>query len=57
MLEMVEVRGHADVVDQRHDLFNGLLDAMQDELNTGATINEELIGGYPMSHPLDFLEI
>ena len=53
MLEMVEARGHADVVEQRHDLFNGLLDAVQDELNTGAAINEEeLIGGYSMSHCL-----
>jgi len=60
MLEMVEARGHANKVEQRHDLFNGLLDAVQDELDTGtgAAINEEeLIGEYSMSHRLHYLEI
>jgi hypothetical protein len=60
MLEMVEARGRGDKAEQRHDLFNGLLDAVQDELDTGtgAAINEEeLIGGYSMSHRLDYLEI
>ena len=55
MLEMVEARGQANKVEQRHDLFNGLLDAVQDELDTGGTISEEeLIGGYSMSHRLEF---
>jgi len=45
MLEMIEARAHANKVEQRHDLFNGLLDAVQDERDTGAVINEEeLIG-------------
>jgi hypothetical protein len=58
MLEMVEARGHANKVEQRHDLFNGLLDAVQDERDTGTVINEEeLIGGYSMSHRLVFLEM
>jgi len=58
MLEMVEARGHADKVEQRHDLFNGLLDAVQDERDTGTVISEEeLIGGSSMSHRLDFLNI
>jgi len=58
MLEMIEARGHANKVEQRHDLFNGLLDAVQDELDTGAVINEEeLIGGYFMSHRLEILEM
>ena len=55
MLEMIEARGQANKVEQRHDLFNGLLDAVQDELDTGGTISEEeLIGEYSMSHHLDF---
>jgi hypothetical protein len=46
MLEMVEARRNADTVEQRHDLFNGLLDAAQDELNNGSALNDdELIGG------------
>lgn len=58
MLEMIEARGQANKVEQRHDLFNGLLDAVQDELDTGGTISEEeLIGRYSMSHRLDFLEM
>ena len=45
MLEMVEVRRHADTVVQRHDLFNGLLDAVGDELDNGAALSDdELIG-------------
>jgi hypothetical protein len=47
MLEMVETRRNADTVEQRHDLFNGLLDAAQDELSNGSALNDdELIGGY-----------
>jgi hypothetical protein len=56
MLEMIEARGHADRAEQRHDLFNGLLDAVQDEMDTGAVINEdELIGGYSMSNRMESL--
>jgi hypothetical protein len=50
MLEMVEARRHADTVVQRHDLFNGLLDAVGDELDNGAVLSDdELIGGDPTS--------
>jgi hypothetical protein len=46
MLDMVEARRHADTVVQRHDLFNGLLDAVGDELDNGAALSDdELIGG------------
>ena len=46
MIEMVEARKNGDKVEERYDLFSGLLDAAQDELNNGATLNDdELIGG------------
>ena len=45
MLEMVEARRNADKVEQRYDLFSGLLDASQEEMNNGAALSdEELIG-------------
>jgi hypothetical protein len=47
MQEMVEARKNAEEVEERHDLFSGLLDAAQDEPNDGAAISEEeLIGEY-----------
>jgi hypothetical protein len=58
MLEMVEARRNSDYVEQRHDLFNGLLDAAQDELDDGAALSDdELIGGYSMSHRLGFWKL
>jgi len=45
MLEMVEARGRVDKVEQRHDLFSGLLDAAQDELDPKAALNEEELMG------------
>jgi hypothetical protein len=58
MMEMVEARRNSDNVEQRHDLFNGLLDAAQDELDDGASLSdEELIGGYSMSHRLNFWKL
>ena len=46
MLEMVESRRNADNGEQRNDLFSGLLDAAQNELDSEATLtDEELIGG------------
>ena len=55
MLEMIEARGHADKVEQRHDLFSGLLDAAQDELDPKAALNEEeLMGGYSILRHLVF---
>jgi hypothetical protein len=54
MLEMVEARRHADTVVQRHDLFNGLLDAAEDEQNIGAALSDdELIGGDVTSRSLE----
>ena len=48
MVEMVEARQNGEKVEQRYDLFSGLLDAAQDELHSGATLsNDELIGGCP----------
>jgi hypothetical protein len=50
MLEMVEARRNADNVEQRYDLFSGLLDAAQDEPGSEAAISDdELIGGYSIS--------
>jgi hypothetical protein len=50
MLEMVEARRNADKVEERYDLFRGLLDATQDEPDNEAALNdEELIGGHSTS--------
>jgi hypothetical protein len=50
MLEMVESRRDGDKVEQRYDLFSGLLDAAQDENGSEAALNDdELMGGYSMS--------
>ncbi len=47
MREMVEARKNAEKVEERHDLFSGLLDAARDEPNDGAAISEEeVIGKY-----------
>lgn len=47
MLEMVEARRNGDKVEERYDLFSGLLDAAQNEPETEAMLSdEELIGGY-----------
>jgi hypothetical protein len=58
MMEMVEARQNSDNVEQCHDLFNGLLDAAQDELDDEAALSdEELIGGYSMSHHLNLWKL
>jgi hypothetical protein len=57
MLEMMEARRNADKVEERRDLFSGLLDAAQDELDSEATLSdEELIGGYSNSRSFVFSE-
>lgn len=57
MLEMVEARRNANKVEERYDLFSGLLDAAQDELDSEATLSdEELIGEYLNSWSLKFSE-
>ena len=46
MLEIVEARRNADKVEERYDLFSGLLDETQDGSDTEAVLtDEELIGG------------
>ncbi len=43
---MVEARRNADKVEERYDLFSGLLDAARDESDNEAGLSdEELIGG------------
>jgi hypothetical protein len=50
MVEMVEARRNADKVEQRYDLFSGLLDAAQDEPGSEAALgDDELIGEYSTS--------
>jgi hypothetical protein len=50
MVEMVEARKNLDKVEQRYDLFSGLLDAAQDESGSEAALgDDELIGGYSTS--------
>ena len=57
MLEMVEARKNADKVEQRHDLFSGLLDAAQNETGSETALaDEELIGGYSTPRSLGILE-
>ena len=49
MLEMVETRrngqGYGDKVEQRYDLFSGLLDAAQDEQGSEAVLNDDELMG------------
>jgi len=53
MLEMVEARRTSHEVGERHDLFSGLLDASQEEMNDGAALNDdELIGKQSNVAPL-----
>ena len=43
----MEARRNGDKVEQRYDLFSGLLDAAQDEPGSEAALgDDELIGGY-----------
>jgi hypothetical protein len=45
MVEMVDARRNAKTKEERHDLFSGLLDASDGDLNGNAAITEqELIG-------------
>ena len=47
MVEMVEAREKGDKVEQRYDLFSGLLDAAQDAQGSEAALeDDELIGAY-----------
>ena len=56
MMEMVEARRDGDKVEQRYDLFSGLLDAARDEQDNEAAISDdELIGGYSTLGSFGFL--
>ena len=46
MVEMVDARKNGDKVEEQYDLFSGLLDAAQDELDNGAPAlsDDELVG-------------
>jgi hypothetical protein len=49
MLEMVEARRDVDKVEERYDLFSGLLDAAQDETGGKAALSDdELMGSYSL---------
>ena len=51
MVEMVDSRRNAVTKEESHDLFSGLLDAADGDLDGGAAITEdELIGMCPLSH-------
>ena len=56
MLEMVEARRNVDKVEQRYDLFSGLLDAAQNETDSEAALtDEELIGEHSTPRSLGIL--
>ena len=58
MMEMVEAeaRRDGDKVEQRYDLFSGLLDAARDEQAIEAALSdEELMGGYSSTQRRDNL--
>jgi hypothetical protein len=58
MLEMVEDRKDADKVEERYDLFSGLLDAAQDEPGSEAALSDdELIGWSSMLYHSTFIEV
>ena len=57
MLEMVEARRTSHEIEERHDLFSGLLDASREEMNNGngaaaALSHEELIGKHSNVVPI-----
>jgi hypothetical protein len=54
MLEMVKARREGDKVEERYDLFSGLLDAAQDEQGGEVVLNDdELMGGCSMSRSFE----
>jgi hypothetical protein len=56
MLEMVEARKNTDEGEKRYDLFSGLVDAAQNELDSGVTLSdEELTGGHSISRLFSIL--
>lgn len=56
MLEMVDTRRNSDEVEQRYDLFSGLLDATLNEADSEAALtDEELVGGHSTPRSLGIL--
>lgn len=45
MLEMVNDRRNGDMKEERYDLFSGLLDAAQEEPESGGVINDQELMG------------
>ena len=45
MAEMVDARRNAEIKEERHDLFSGLLDAAHDEPDGAVAITEEQLFG------------
>ncbi len=57
MLEMVETRRNVVEGEERYDLFSSLLDAAQNEQDSGMALSDdELIGGSLMSQSISTLE-
>ena len=55
---MVEARKDVDKVEERYDLFSGLLDAAEDELGSEAALSDdELMGWYSLSDHAAFIEV
>ena len=55
---MVKARKDAENVEERYDLFSGLLDAAQDESGNEVVLtDDELIGWYSLSDHSAFIEV
>jgi hypothetical protein len=58
MLEMVEARRRVYKVEERYDLFSGLLDAAEDEMGGKAALSDdELMGWYSLSDHSAFIQV
>ena len=58
MLEMVEARRNGDKAEERYDLFSGLLDAAEEELDDRTALSDrELVGKCLTSHCFAHLEV
>jgi len=59
MLDMVNDRRNAgDTKEERYDVFSGLLDAAQEEPDSGVAISDEqVIGKFLLSHRIPSFEV
>jgi len=58
MLEMVEARRNGDKAEQRYDLFSGLLDAAEEDLDDRTALSDrELVGKCLTSHGFAHSEV